>query len=289
VSADGTSYLDPFYDSWLPYGPLPGDANNIDDWFQTDLCGPTSQSVAYMAAISAKSASTQVKPNSWTDLSFLNAAAPASQKALPAPLYTDHNTLGAQMTAQEIQRVINMAILQGTDPTEGGQASRFTMQAMLDFTSSNGQPAASIDHGNTINAATLANLVHNGYATVIVIGWYIASWVTNVAPSPFGGRGQRTISFTRNGGHVLAVNGYTNASNPVFAIYDPIYARILSRSLVPLPATYDSEMLSITGKLPTSLASIIHYDDEPVVTTLADVQDGQMVAIIDEYDALKLQ
>src|SRR6185437_6605595 len=82
---DGTQTLNPYYNTWLPMGPLsPQDDGYIGYW-HTALCGPTSESMALMAALAAKSPHTRVKRGSWLEKYFIEVRRPEGQASLLYP------------------------------------------------------------------------------------------------------------------------------------------------------------------------------------------------------------
>jgi hypothetical protein len=320
---------DRFYGSWMPFGPTPGEAGYIGYWF-TALCGPTAESMVLMAALSAKHSYTQVIRGSWMDTSFIHPSIPLGQTVVPvtmspvpprpatgngpsealdasgqpltfpAKLKIDHNTLAPnnqQMTGEEIQRVINMALLQGTDPAHGG-----SFGAIIDYWHhfQYVNPGVPLPAGHLIaqsafaywlDAPTLVNLIRQKFAVLIGIQPYVAS-VTLV------GAGTELphyeMTFTVKDGHALAIEGFTGADsgNPTFIIHDPIYANRITRQLTQIqggPTLRNGKLMNVTLPGGYNSEATMPYDDAPAVASVNDIQDGQKVMFVNYYAAVSLE
>jgi hypothetical protein len=290
--------VDPFFSSWLPYGPLPGDQGHIPKWWFTAICGPTSSAMSLMGALAARASTTQIVPGSWLDTSFVHARRPAGQAALPSPLVVDHNTVAAdqaQMTGDEIQRVINTAEILGTDPTAGGTEDLFA-KVQHDFRfSDTAHPHQVVwldDNSQALRPAHLVDLMRQRYSVVIGIHPHKAHLTPNML-------GRNVISygltFTANGGHCLALSGFSGGatSSPTFTIYDPVYAAVIQKQFVEIVATagqtHDGKPLYVQLPSGASTRQIMQYDDAPAIASVGDIKDGDNVIFVDEYHAMKLE
>jgi hypothetical protein len=286
--------LDPFYASWLPYGPLTGDDHSLNSQ-ATAICGPTSTSMVLMAQLAAKSATTQVKPGSWTEVSFLQAKKPADQDPIPTPLQHDHNTLNGsqQMTAAEIQRVVNVADLDKTDPTHGtygGLMNAFNqVREDLRYSGGGAHEVVKIDDGTQpVTIGFLTGLVKQRWSAVVGGAPYIA----HVKQAGFAGE---VVEFEQNGGHYLALNGFEgSASDPTFLIYDPVHANVLHVKLREIASTGKNKKGdAVSAKLPNNRKSILILPDSSrgwaSVGSLGEIVDGQTFFFLDEYHAIRIE
>ncbi len=125
----GQPTKDPFYNTWLPYGPVSDKDEGYIGWWMSNLCGATAEAMAVMAAWFARSPTTKTKPGSWMQTAMVEAKKPDDQAALPSPLLHDSTSLAPdqrQMTAMDLQRLVNMAIKEGTSPVSGGANTTMT-------------------------------------------------------------------------------------------------------------------------------------------------------------------
>jgi len=243
----------PYTKSWLPWGPFLGDSGSLP-WkrknsYGSATCGPTSETMALTAAIAYKDPATQIVPNSWTDVNFTQAQKPAFQNDWPSPLLASSTSSdpnnganarsGYQMTQQELQRLVNFALLQETDPTNGGGCDAIE-SLVNDFTSPNDATKVyemydAIDQGKSVNInnAHVIKLIKDGFVTVIAMHYYTVH-IENVGGSPL----HQQITLTlQPGGHILAVEGYSQLNDQAFLIiHDPFYGIRRMESLPELSA-----------------------------------------------------
>lgn len=290
IPVGSCSVVNTYYTSWLPFGPIPGDPGAIGSgcnawWWYTAICGPTSESMALMAAIGYKAATTTI--SGWTQ-GFVAATPPANQVgAVPNPFIPSTAAAGAatapgtsnrsQMTPLDVQRVILMAISQGTLPNGGGGMSAF-LSTVNDFT-----PPAVANPGSSsgISNAAFTTLIQNGYVIVFCIHDYTAHVTTNGS--------QTSVTFTFNGaGHILAVNGEQSGT---LVIYDPIYATVEMLSMGSVSAgTFSKTGETLTVADPEQgLSSVAIWPDSAnPISSDWDIKDKQVITFIDGFAALKV-
>jgi hypothetical protein len=299
--------LDPFYASWLPLGPLPGDQGNISGLWYTALCPATASAMMLMAALSAKSAETQVKPGSWVETSFIKATKPADcrsaegpvecQSPIALPLKTDHNTLApnnAQMTVEELQRLINTAIKWKTDPGNGGTAHWDFIKN--DFTSTDSRhpnpysTACPETCGPPYTTEVIVDLIRKRTA----VGLWFADYTVKITSTKdaSGKVTKKTATFKNTGGHTVAVNGFTGGGTPnaSLILYDPVYANTLKKPIVlaaPPPYTHDGVPLEVTFPMGAQLATMA-YSGDPAISNVSQLRDGQLLTVIAGYHTLHL-
>jgi hypothetical protein len=270
----------PYIKSWLPWGPFPGDSGSLPwkrkNMYGSATCGPTSETMALTAAIAYKDSSTQIVPNSWTDLNFSQAQKPAFQNDWPSPLVgaspsSDPNNgtsarSGYQMSQQELQRLVNLALLQETDPSYGGDCDAIE-SLTNDFTSPNDSSKVyemydAIDQGKSVNInnAHVVKLIKDGFVTLIAIHYYTVH-IENVGGSPLH---QQITLASQPGGHILAVEGYSQLNGQSFLIiHDPFYGIRRIESLpelnagtvigtLPSPSTSQAKVEAISNVSPPS-------------------------------------
>jgi hypothetical protein len=208
------------------------------------------------------------------------------------------------MTTEDIQRVINMCILQKIDPTHGGYDTDFVSTLIdNDFVSSkpgHSGPVFDVKQGTYPTTETLADVVRQRYAPVINYGVYQASLTRNNGASGW------TLALTRIGGHYLAVNGFRDRGTPNVSllIYDPVYADPTWKSFPMLPTegvtAKDGTPLSVvitspTGNQPPPAFAFPIWQNvasapNPSLnyTSLADVPDKYQIIIVEYWSALHL-
>jgi len=310
-----STVLNPFCESWLPYGPIPGDANALSwgAWY-TAICGPTAESMALTAAIANKSTSTTYSGWVKTFYDYASPTTPNSgltnQEGPIFPFVTDPRQ---NMKRPDIQKVIDMAIAQGTNPAGGG-GEDYIVSLASDFS-----PTGVGANGNTndVSNATFEKDIEDGTVVVIAIHYYTAhvtltgtaNGVTNYA-----------VTFTNNpGGHCLAINGCNPGSSTssmpgALLIYNPVYGakqwisivNIVNGSsthlLVPIKVGGPIVPLKVGGPilrplpevtrtvtLPNSWTSIgIWPDTTTPIDSVWDITDGEAVTFIDEYHTLNV-
>jgi len=324
--------LDRFYDSWLPYGPVPGDAGAIypQHWFSV-LCGPTSQAMLLTAALAAKSPTTFVRPGSWTS-GFVNPSPPPGQTVVqqggtPGPqpanqagpsialdaagnpetfiarLKTDNHTFAPnlqQMTQQDVQRVINMAILQRTDPTTGGGFNAMG-RVVQDFSywdpaHPNGpqHPVAKFTEGSVVSPRILTDLIRQRYAVLLGVQWFTAH-VAHLDPGGAAERYELSFTYVEHSGHALALEGFVfgNSGRPMFMYHDPIYANRSGAMLILLSSANQRRngkpmAVSLPGSQPDGY--LMNYDyGLTSVAGIDNIVDGQEVVFANYYSALWLE
>jgi hypothetical protein len=294
--------LNPFYASWLPLGPDPKDPGTLGI-FHTMLCGPTSESMALMAAIEAKSATTKIRPGSWVDVSFMKATRPDWQEALPSPLKQDSSTAAPdqlQMTAEEVQRVINMSILQKTDPNGGGGDGEFISRPLdQDFISTRkpAHPVVDIQQGAFPTTAVLADVIAARYAPVLVYGYYDVTLAPKKDAS--GKVTQWEMTVQRKGGHFMAVNGFKDRGTPNVSllIFNPVFAAMMWKNIYSLPLqggkAKDGAPIAVfrktkTGVQPATAANWTYFQGKTPISNLADLKDKDQIHIVEGYRAIRI-
>jgi len=282
---------DPWYNTWLPMGPLSKQDDGYIGHWHTALCAPSSQSMALMAALAAKGPVSRVRPGSWTDTFFVQGRRPLSQEPLPNPLFRDHTTLAPgqrQMTAVELQRVINMAVRQKTSPMAGGGASAF-LKLGADFQTRDGGPALETRVVHPVTNKAIADLVRNRFAPVVVLGAYKAT----LSPVRANGTLQRyDLTLKRTGGHVIAVNGFRGSD---ILIYDPIYARPIRQTFFQVStkgATKDGVPIVLNPANNGSLTSLNTLMDDGTTRGLLDLstlKDGDNIHVVEQALAVRIR
>jgi hypothetical protein len=202
------------------------------------------------------------------------------------------------MTAQDLQRVINMAVLQGTDPTSGGGAAAFLQQAQSDFRFAGPpSPPGTLPHlvvqtANNdlpISSARLVSYLRQRWVVVVAIHKYVA----NVWGPTMGSR-VKQVSFTLQAGHLVALAGFhgdeTQAS---FIIHDPVYANVLDLPFTTLGGggVRDSGLLLVSLPNGKTTELMVQYDTPagtPVPVDASTLTNGQIVWFVHEYSALRL-
>jgi hypothetical protein len=280
----------PFDMSWLPYGPIPGDPYAVSGsgWF-TAICCPTAESMALMGAIASKSTTTKINAGSWT-ARFKAAHAPAAPVGLAnqsGPIFPFVPDPRQHMHVADIQRVIDMALVQGTMPNAGG-AEDYITTIGGDFT-----PPGTGSNGLTdnISNATFIAEIKAGTVVVIAIHYYTAH-VT--------GSGPYNITFSSDpGGHCLAVEGFSsirvlgpprNFVSVALNIIDPVYGVTDRIDIVNLAnGTYTRAGASRTLTLPNGWTSVgVWPDSANPVNSVWDIADQEQITFIDEYHTLNV-
>jgi len=283
----------PFDQSWLPWGPFSGDANSLGNSCakpaSSYLCCPTAEAMALMAAIASKTYS------GWTSM-FDAGQTPAPASGLTnqaGPIFPFVPDTRTNMQVIDVQRVIDMALAQGTKPNAGGREDYISSPSVTGtFT-----PAAvgTDNDGNTVSNATFIDDIQAG--TIIVIAKH--TYTAHINNS--------NVTFTFNGGgHCLAVKGFTVLTtrpiggpqqvtqalqiiNPWFGVQDSI-------SIVQLPSgpvTSGGNTRTVT--LPNSyltglpLTSVgIWPDPANPVNSAFDILPEQPITFIDEFHTLNV-
>jgi hypothetical protein len=281
----GCAIPNPYYTSWLPLGPIAGDPGALGppgcSWWYTALCGPTAESMALVAAAGYKGAETTV--SGWTQ-DFLTARAPQNQVgSIPNPFFIPAAATGtltgipnrSVMNGADVQRVISMAIAQGTSPAGGGGMSQILSTAN-DFS-----PSASGSSGNAsdISNATFTRVLQSGFVIVFCIHDYTAHLSTVGSKT--------TVNFTFNGGgHILAVNGEQSGT---LVIYDPVYAQEEMLNMASIAAgTFTQTINGVTKtriiQAPESgLNTVAVWPESGFSTAPFGITDGQVITFIDGY------
>src|SRR5262249_37421621 len=149
----------------------------------------------------------------------------------------DHSTLAGQMSAADLQRVVNTAVHEHDDPTGGGSVTQFLSLAVGDFEYA-GPGAAhrvawteqgkSETNGGTdvITGQKLADVVRRGFAAVIGLADHVVHVQTL-------GGGATRMTFERDAGHAIAVNGYSTAADGTILVhlFNPVYAEAQDKQL----------------------------------------------------------
>lgn len=290
LGCGSATFVNPYYTSWLPLGPMSMGATQDPGavglgtgcgWWLTAICGPTSESMALMAAIRQKSPSTTVGASSWTR-KFSNGVAPPDQVGIsPNPMVVTSPSR-SNMTPQDVQRVINMAVLQGTNPDSGGNMDAY-LQTATDFS-----PHAATTTTGTIDAPAFTHLIQTGWVVVACIHDYAVS-LSGPSSHP-----TATLTFVPSG-HILAVNGTWKGS---VLFYDPVYAVRQWVDPVPLAnRTYTQGGKSLTLQLPSGLSSAAVWSKVSGagvtaagnVNSVWDLSGGTTVTLIDGFNAMKVQ
>ena len=292
----GAKTLDPFYMSWLPYGPVSAKDDGYIGYWYTALCGATAESMALMAALEAKSATSKPRAGSWIETAFLHPQKPDGQGAFPEPLHRDHTTLAPnhrQMTAEQLQRVINLAIREHTSPVGGGGSE--TIVGLADeFELVNGHSPVQMRKAPHFTVEDITNAVRDRFAMVLGVQEYKAA----LAPVMNGGKvTQYTLTFTNTDGHFLAVNGFSASAGepPKILIYDPVYAtpvHKIIREVAQTKVTKDGAPVVVSwvnSPTDTSGDSFVNIDyDFPSVTSLSDITDGQQITLVQYVRAIRI-
>jgi hypothetical protein len=292
---DGTEVLNPYYNTWLPMGPLsPQDDGYIGYW-HTALCGPTAESMALMAAIAAKG-SAKIKRGSWLHNAFIEAKRPDAQDALPNPLLKDHTTLapGArEMTAEEIQRVINLAVRQRTSPMSGGSGGVF-LHLADEFESEGGKPAVETKVIKDPTTKAVAEIIRERFAPTIVMGTYKVM----LQPVKNGDKIVKyVLTLKRHGGHFVAVNGFTHpkGQRPELLIYNPVYAKPIRQMIYQVQlrgGTKDGVPVEASTKFGDKIGvlhTLLADGDTDGVKSVGALSDGDDLHIIEHVQGIRIE
>ena len=289
VMSCGSTFLNPYYTSWLPLGPVW--VNNTADpgvigqgtgcgWWLSAICGPTAESMCLMAAIGQKSNSTHIASGSWTQQFYAGQAPPGQVGSAPNPMAVP-SPPRSNMGPADIQRVINMGVLQNTNPDSGGGMGAF-LQTAGDFT-----PNAVTVTTGTIDANQFQYLISQGYVVEICLHDH------SVSISGSGSNKTATLTYT-GGGHMVAVNGIWKGT---LLIYNPVYAaEQWVKPVALLNQTYVSGgnklTVNMTDKSTAAVWSQVASAGSGSVTGVNSVWDlsgGTTVTLIDGFNALKVQ
>jgi hypothetical protein len=287
--------LDPYYATWLPFGPISKKDDGWIGYVATMICAPTSESMALMAALAAKSASSKVKPGTFTDR-FVRGERPEGQAAaISEPLLHDHSNRAPdsrQMTAEDLQRVVDMAIRQGTNPLEGGNNSAI-LGLEADFEPVDGKSPVHARSGGRVTNEMIIDAIRDHFAVTIVAAGYRAKFTP--VKDGAGKLVKYTLTFARNMGHILAVNGFSmDADGPSLLLYNPVYATPTRKRILKIPSsglTKDGVPVEVKGPEGGDYLSILHEISEPAkkpVMALTDITDGLEVFFWDGYAAIKI-
>jgi len=292
----------PFDTSWLPAGPIPGDPYATNAWWISATCCPTAEAMALMAAIASKSPGTTF--GGWTT-GFYAGVAPAATTGLThqsGPIFPWVANARTNMQLADVQRVIDLALAQGTNPDAGGGVNYITTSAVLNsFTppATGGFAAtSSISNGTFISDMATGNVI------VIAVHPYQA----HVAATA----GGSAITFTRrSGGHCVAVAGFVST---VFREPTALGGTVKSQAIEVLNPVYGVEQWinifqlangtstiggrSVTVSLPSSLGvSVGVWPDHTTTATgqsttptnsVSDIADGDVLSFIDTYLTLNV-
>jgi hypothetical protein len=283
-----------YYNTWLPFGPISKKDDGWIGYVATMICAPTSESMALMAAIAAKSPTSRVKEGSFTDR-FLKGQRPEAQAPLPDPLLHDHSNRapdGRQMTAEDLQRVVAMAIRQGTNPMEGGNNSAI-LGLEADFEPVDGKSPVHARSGGRVTNEMIMDAIRERFAVTIVAAGYHAKFTP--VKDGAGKLLKYTLTFERNMGHILAVNGFSmDPDGPSLLLYNPVYAAPTRKRILKIPTsglTKDGVPVEVKGPEGGDYLSILHEISEPAkkpVMALTDITDGLEVYFWDGYAAIKI-
>jgi len=275
----------PYDQSWLPYGPISGDPEVVcSGWWFTAICCPTAQAMALTAAIESRSPGTTFSGWSRTFFNGERLAPPATGVTNQAgPIFPFVPDPRQHMHERDLQRVIDVALPQGTMPNAGGGENYISSAAVTaDFT-----PAGIGFDGdaNTVSNTTFSGDISAGKVVVIAIHSFTAHVSTSGSTS--------SITFTFNGGgHCLAVKGYNTSPGPVVSlqIIDPVYGVKDWISIINLTTgTFPVGGQTITVTLPSGETSVgVWPDAVNPVSPLSAITDGEQVTFIDEYHTLKV-
>ncbi len=301
LDPDTDKTLDPFYATWLPYGPVSDKDDGYIGYWYTAICSPSAQAMAVMAALATKSAGTKIKPGSWVEQSLVKAERPAEQPALPSPLLRDHTTLAPnqyQMTDVDIQRVVNFAVRQKTSPVAGG-AGDVILQLGDDFEPVDGKSPVETRSGDRTTNRILIDAIRDRFAPTI--GVY--GWKASLKPVASGGKTVKyALTFANTSGHVMAVNGFTttDGKKPHILFYDPVYANPVEKTILEVPiegATKDGVPIEVTPPDDAKIKSltVIHdfgdkadNDATPAITRIDDITDGMDIVLAGGFTAIKI-
>jgi hypothetical protein len=279
--------VNPYDQSWLPFGPIPGDTRSLGYWFSATCC-PTAEAMALVGAINSKSAGTTYQ--GWTR-DFHNGVAPAASTTglvdQVGPIFPFIPDPRQHMQPIDLQRVMSTALKQGTLPNAGGGAD-YIVSRGADFT-----PAGSGTNGgaDTVSNGTFISLMSGGSVVVFGIHDYTAH-VSTQPRAPF----DASMTFTFNGGgHCMVFKGYSTsliAFLPRLEVIDPVYGvtewiSITTIATGNLQQPMPVRKLNVT--LPNGWKSVgIWPDSAHPVASAWDIQDGQTVTFIDEYHTLNV-
>ncbi len=299
LDPSGAKTKDPFYNTWLPYGPVSDKDEGYLGWWMSNLCGATAEAMAVMAAWFAKSPTTKTKPGSWMETAMVEAKKPDDQAALPNPLLVDHTTLAPgnrQMTDKDLQRLVNMAIKEGTSPVSGGANTVMThLGDDFELVSGKAPVQSRYDEGKPVTNKVLMDDVRERFAPTLLVGEYKAS----LQPVKQGDKIVKyTLTFTPNGGHFLAVNGFRakGRKRAALLIYDPVYSNPCDKTIAEVPltgATKDGVPIEVTTPISHDPKHLPILEDlgagaPKAINTAADITDGQDVTMVGGYAAIKI-
>lgn len=282
-----TEHTNPYVMSWLPYGPIPGDPNGISpdcsNWF-TAICCPTAEAMALMAAINTRTPGTTYNP--WIT-AFYRGEPPSAGLGLTQQLTSVFPWVSGRRTNMQpvdVQRVVDMALAQGTSPRQGGDVDTLYGLGSF-FTGKNGPGTGTFTNvPNGITGQKLESDMLNGAVGAIAIHDYVASLAN----------GQ--LSFTElKGGHCLALGGFASGSligpdpSPLIQVINPVYGVQEWFQLATITSgTQTNGGQTLTVMLPDGWTSVPLYPnpDFPIVKSVWDIQDGQEVTFITTYTTL---
>jgi hypothetical protein len=200
AGAPWTSAPNPYAHTFLPLGPPAVWAQS--GYELTALCGPTSASMLLMAELRNMSPTNAVLPGSWLQHHFQTPDSPS----LVRPPQADPGA--PSMSTADVQRVANMAAVQGTDPTAGGGGGAFADMADQ-FVSAAGSHAPAPPTGflSTVTIDTFASYVAGGHAVVLGLGCYAKT--VSAGPTPDTQKIDLSQPCPDSSGHIVALNGYS--------------------------------------------------------------------------------
>ncbi len=217
----------PWVHSWLPLGPPSVWAQSCY-WMSAD-CGPAAGAMSLMAAINNMSRTNSVLANSWVQSSFVRPSGPEPvRESRPDPAIPS-------MSLTDVQRVVNMAVQQGTLPNAGGGGGAFADLASR-FKAAQGHHWWQGASGSVASAedTTFVKLIMEGRAVVLGLGCQLKT----VKRGP--DAQTQVFDFSQpcaeSSGHIVALNGYSSfeASGNKRALYltlhDPFNALRVVRS-----------------------------------------------------------
>ena len=289
----------PFTNTWLPYGPVSDKDEGYIGWWMSSLCGATAEAMAVMASLAARSPASKVKPGSWVETALIQARRPDGQDPWPSPLLPDHTSLAPgdrQMTEKDLQRLVNMAVREGTSPVSGGGDDVITDWRRLRAGGRQAEGGTRSDAGKMTTNKVLMDFVRDRFVPVINIQEYKAV----LKPVSEGGKVVKyTLTFTGAGGHFLAINGFSIPAHkrPSILIYDPVYANPVRKNIVPVPlkgGTKDGVPVEVTAPDSKYAAAlpVLHNLDAGAKKPLAgagDITDGMDITLVAGYTAIRIE
>ncbi len=277
-------------DGWLP-----------QLYMTSDICGPTAEAMVIDAVISAKRSSSLILPGRFTSDRFVAALPYPGETAVPLPLHNDGHSLATppgiqaasptnwQMSAADIQRVINVSTLQKTDPTHGGSFDTISTLTS-DFS-----PVATYLESNSVDAPSLVSVLRQRYAAVIALGFYDVGVQDYSTATPNGNVKHHVVNFTRVGGHAIATDGFTGADSgtPTFFLHDPWYGQPRMRSFIMFdnsehstPSPQNQAPLEYTLPGNGSRIPTFRYPNRVTPTHIRDLINGDQITFVEWYGAL---